>query len=539
MSIFPRNKFNIFKPTQAPIIRAALLITLLSLPNTLISQTLVQYDSLENARTLLNDLKISEALEILKALEKNYPQDENVMILYSQALYWNNSINATLAYIHKNKVLAPNSDNLNIHFGRILFELYHLKDSQAFLRAHLKLHPEDPETLLMLAKIAYWTGNPPKKVLFYLNKVVELDPDNNDANELKEEIRSNLAPHLNIQSSYYSDSQPLEVYMGSTSLSFYQTALFQPTIQVQGRQLGPSDQMLSADFNNKTVLHQSHTELNIRAGIFTSTWTNETTPSWALEINQKAFSDFILSAGVQRSPYINTLSSLSQNVLPTTLTGSFGRETGNNWTGKAIVQQWQFNDNNMIRTASAWILYPMVKHQVFKIDLGYAFMIADAEEDRFSLAVPELPSPAQIGQVIPGIYNPYFTPINQILHSGVLKIDLSITRKLSLGLNSNIGLYASMDNPNYVYYGERDVLAAPQNPGRNPPFAQPEEFLYPETLYFIYIPTRYFPIDLNGNLTYKINKNITFQTKYAYLKTVFFDSYTFSTGCNWNLGSMK
>jgi len=518
------------------------------------SQNQNLFDSLDLARNKMNESKYSESLAILNSLGKKHPQNIDIIRLKGQVLYWSGDFDATLGYFNTFLTQHPEADILKLDYGRILFELNHLDKAQHHLFAYYNLHPEDPETGIILATIAYWEGKPPKIALGYIERVLVLYPGNVPAFNLRKEILMTAGPQLHVFSSYSSDSQPLQAFLGSAAFSFYQSAFLQPSLEIQTRQFGKAQQALSLQIANKAVLTKSQTEFLMSTGFFKNSWIEELIPTWGFELRQKTFAQLMLSAGINRSPYLFTLASLNQNILPTTFTAGLGRETGESWTGKASVQLWQFQDNNTIRMGSAWFLIPVIKQPYFVMNIGYAFMMADSDENRFALVEPVTGAVNQteIGQVFPGIFDPYFTPQNQMVHSVLAKLDFNFSQKVNVSLNNNLGVYAIIDNPNFIFYGVSDPQPDAQNPG--PPVGTPSNPNAPgkpivenpnpgttairsSDLYRVLVPTTYFPLDLKGKITWKTNTKLTFRTEYAYLKTIFFDSHTLSLGLNykfWN-----
>jgi len=507
-------------------------------PLAALSQTASRYDSLDTARDKMYNQSLPEALKILDKLDKNYPLDEDIMVLYSQALYWSNDFSRTIAYIKTSTIKASYPEYINFHFGKILFDLSYLKDANKHLSLYLEKNPQDAETLLMLAKISYWQGKSSNEILNKINAILINDPQHAQAKELKEEILLSTAPELSLAGSYFEDSQPLQGNLLSANLRFYQNAWLQPSVQILSRYYQGGEQVMMPSISNKTYLSKSKTELELRAGAFTNSWSDDIIPTWTVGLKQKTFKNIDFAAEVSRAPYLYTLASINENVVPTILSTSIGRETALGMTGKIMAQQWQFNDGNKVNSLSAWILIPVINQTFLTFNMGYAFTVADSDQNRFILdETVDLPSTVAFGQVLPGVFNPYFTPQNQIVHAALGKIDLKISQKVSASINSNIGIYARIDNPNYVYYGTTSPTLPNANP-RNPHTAPPlEEELVFNDIFKIFVPTRYFPLDLRGKLMMDVNRTLSLHSEYAYIETIFFKSQEINMGLKWRLAS--
>lgn len=520
------------------IFRLLTMIFVFGLPVNALSQIVTKYDSIDIASNMLYNQRVPEAINILTILDRTYPLDENIMKLYSNALYWNNDFSRTIAYIKHNTIKKNYPENLNYHFGKILFELNYLQDSDRYLSIYLDTNPHDAETLLMLAKIAYWQGKPSKEILNKIQIILNNDPDNADALELKEEVLLLYAPELSLTGGYVEDSQPLKSYITSAILKYYYHSWLQPSLQINSHKFVSGEQVLIPTISNKTFLPKSKTQLNLKAGMFSNTWSEDKIATWSIGLLQRTIKNIDISAEASRTPYLYTLASIAENVVPTVLSTSVARESGNGVIGKITAQQWQFKDDNKVNTLSAWLLMPIIKHTIFTVNMGYAFTVADSEQNRFVLDESvKMPGHVTYGQVLPGVFNPYFTPQNQVIHAALAKIDMKFNQKLSASINSNIGVYASIDNPNYVYYGTSSP-PIPNADQRNPNWSPPtDREIVSDYIYKIYVPTRYLPLDLRGKLIMEVNRVLSIYAEYAYVETIFFQSQEINMGLKWKLAS--
>lgn len=497
------------------------------------SQVASKKDSIDVAREMMFNHRIPEAILILDQLDKRYPQDETVVLLYSQALYWNNDFPSTISYIKKNTLYKSYPEYFNFHFGKILFELSYYKDANIYLSLYLKNYPEDVETLLMLAKMAYWQGKSLNEISNHIQVILKNDANNIEAIKLKDEISLSTAPKLILSGGLFEDSQPMQAYKLSANLLFYYNTWFQPSFQVNSLQYKGVDQAIISSITNKSRILSSNTELELKTGIFTNTWSEVVIPTWSLSINQTTFKDIYVSAEASKSPYLYTLASISENVVPTILVSSIGRDSEKGIIGKLMAHQMRFNDGNKVNTISAWFLAPIINQNIFSFHIGYAFTKANADQNRFMLdeTIP-LPPNSSFGQILPGVFNPYFTPHNQVIHAALGKIDIKFSKTVNATLNGNIGVHATIDNPNYVYYGN-SVSTVPNVTPKNHHRSPPTEELILEDIFKIFVTTRYLPLDLKSKLNWDINRALSINTEYMYAQTIFFNNQEISLGLNW------
>jgi len=495
------------------------------------------FDSLNIAKEKIYGKMYSEGIALLEKMEKNHPYDENIIRLKALGLYWSKDLAGTMAYLENAIQRLPDSMEIKRDYARILFENGSYSKSRQLLNIYLEHNPEDPESNLMLAKIAFWNGQSPSIALAYLNKILDPYPNNSDALALKQEIELMTSPTIALNTSYISDSQPLEAIISSLKINLYQSALLQPSLLAEVRSYSTDQQTLYVQLSNKTSIIKSGTEIFLNAGLFKASWAETINPLGGINIRQKTFNDLYLSAGAERVFYLFTLASLETEVLPISYSASFGRDMSENWTGQLSFRQDNFSGNNFVRTSSIWFLFPILKQKAVRLDIGYAFMMADSKENRFEVEEPiaGLISQTEIGTVFPGIFNPYFTPQNEYRHSALVKIDVKLSPKLSMSLNNNIGVYATIDNPNFIFFGvdqnqNNGSVSIPGSPMGNPnnPIKSPitsEDQITADDLFKVFVPTRYYPLDIRSRINWNISRKSSFGLEYIYLRTIFFDGH--------------
>lgn len=485
------------------------------------SQSQGLYDSLGTARQLMNEKKISEAIMILRSCEKSYPGNVHVIRLRGQALYWSKDFEATHSYFKVSIERYPNLQVLNLDYGRILFELNQLNDAKLYLLKYLKQEPEDAECNLMLGKIAYWQGKSQDSSLKYLNVVHKNYPTNQQAIDLIKEVRQNRSPYLKIGLSKYSDSQPLESIQTSIESGFYQSAWLQPGVQFQNRSFDGNLNARLLEFTNKTAFIKSKTEVLMRVGVFQNSWTTKAPYTAGVEIRQKILNDFEITGNIDLSPYMYTLKSLTRNVMQTNYTASLGRETGDKFKGKVTFRHQLFEDKNYVQWFSIWTLFPILRTSALKFEIGYAFLAAWSKENRFVLENPEAANTSPTSQInrYPGVYDPYFTPENQIGNSLLAKGDLKLGSSITISFNANVGVYSKIDYPEFFQYQTGNS----QQGGVEK----------------IFTNTKYTPLDLKSTINWRLSQKILLSAEYIYFKTIWYDSHTLGAGLKMNFWNDK
>jgi hypothetical protein len=246
--------------------------------------------------------------------------------------------------------------------------------------------------------------------------------------------------------------------------------------------------------------------------------------TYGVKLSQPIGNQLELSGSLDREAYLYTTASLLEQVIPLSYRLEFGREKGNSWTGKVQVHRAEFEDGNWVQNFSIWALYPAVRSSFFRLDLGYAFNASDSKEVRFETNKPitNRQNATSFGQIIPGSYTPYFTPINQQIHAGLAKVQVNLSESIQLMLSANAGFQAQIDNPNRVYYG---------NPGNGAALIKEDD------IFLELYPIKYTPMEFSSELKWRLSSKANFQVQFAYQKTIFFENTTLGAGINlriWN-----
>lgn len=499
-------------PILSRFLSTLLFLIILLFPYEGIAQTQGYYDSLAKARSILNEGQIPEAVTLLEAMERSYPGDENVIRLSGQAIYWSKDFEKTKAYFSRSIEAYPSRQLVKLDYGRILFQLQSYREASSILESYLISNPEDPEANTLLAQMNYWQGGSPKKSYAYLEKILKPFPENEAAKAVKSEIEKATAPKISVQVGNFSDSQPMRFSLLESSFGLYQSALLQPEIRASISSY-QTDRLISIfSLKNTTSFIQTGTSVTLSAGYTTSTSWENGVGLYGITLDQKIKSGFMLNLSADKESYFYTLASLDQVITPTTLKASFGRDYGGNFSGRLWIQNSSFQDDNSVNAFGAWFLYPVLKLPLVRLEFGYAYTHGDSKEVRFG---PNLPiqgrvNNTDVGTIILGSYQPYFTPINQQIHGLMGKFTFTPSASIKLDASANLGVKAMIDNPNMIYYGTG-------NPAANRPIVENDLFL-------ILSPLSYTPWDLAFNFEWELSDYSILRFSFVHQTTVFFNS---------------
>jgi hypothetical protein len=205
-----------------------------------------------------------------------------------------------------------------------------------------------------------------------------------------------------------------------------------------------------------------------------------------------------------RSPYTYSVKGFSGGLMMSKVSGSLVYESKSGWAGELSGGNSYFGTSDQALTkAYVWFITRPVKLSVFRLSLGYQFTYSNTSENNFS-PIYALSDPRNYStSVIPGIYDPYFSPISQQIHSGLFILKILPGKRLNFQAKLNYALKATTDNP-YLYV-DHDNLGT----------------LFFKTGTASY---SYHPYSVNGILSLKISRTFEAGASYTYMDQLFYKS---------------
>lgn len=484
-----------------------LLILLISCKISL-SQSNPQMDTIELARNLSYQKKFNEAADLLKEYEIRHPKSINSVRLHAQVLSWMKDSEGALNLLAHAMEINPNP-YVQLDYARMLFDLNRLDESKRMMEDYLKKDSQNVEALNTLGTIAYWQGEP-TKAKDYFNKVIKQYPANEQALKYVREINDLSKPFINLSGGYGNDTQPLSVVIGQIETGWYQSKYLAPKLALQAKGYTENNTQKSfygLELGNKFSLTALKLDILISGGMYKSPVENANGWTGKLELNQKLSSIFSLSASAQHQPYFYTISSLQKEVTFDNYGLALVLNKPNGWLGWAGYNVQQFMDQNRISSYGAWLLLPPFKFSDFKFALGYYYNYANADQDYFIAATPI--SEAVVTKKVNGVYDPYFTPINQTENSVLGSFQFKPSEVFSISLNSRVGFYAIADRPGFTVNS---------GVGNQTPYKKD------------FYPAKFTPVEINGAINIQVSKKATLHANYTYLETYFYNNSLASLG---------
>ena len=191
--------------------RTYVLLPLIFVCQHLAAQTFA--DTVALARSLRDRGDGKAALKILESMAA-HTNDFNVFWLYAETAYQQRHFHMSRDLYQYALKLAPNNAYLQLDFARKLLSVRYYRRAEMML---LKLSEYDVTSQAAryeLAKLYYWKTNL-KLAKSAVQQIINRNPDNQDALQLKKDIVLSAAPWIKFNSFFSDDSQPLRSFTAS------------------------------------------------------------------------------------------------------------------------------------------------------------------------------------------------------------------------------------------------------------------------------------------------------------------------------------
>jgi len=471
-------------------------------------------DTLANAKLLIKKKKFNKAAKLLQAYTAVHPQDKYNLWLAAQAAHWAGKYKMSIKLYDKTLQLLPGNYTLIIDYAKTLMDYYELDKAAPLLKPYQIDDPKYAEARILQSRIDYWRGDY-KKAKAEIPKVVD---SNKDIDALQTDIALARSAWLNISAGYMRDNQPMQGISPEISAGVWLDpfaniyAGIQSPIFITGTTV--SAQSLYA--GDKLHFQKAGIDLSIDAGIAKLPFHNMIIWTGNIDLKKTVVKHLIFDLNLSHSPYLATLSSLDTAVALYRYGLSAEWNDQSTVNGKAAIQFDQFPlTGNYNTTFYAYAFAPTLKASVFEFRLGYGFSFSTSRYNSYSPqnSTSYIASHYTDASAYSGIYDPYFTPSHQQIHSALVNIAVHPLSIMEIGGGTSIGFYATTANPYLYLYSAGSGTDAV---GRG------------------YSNVNYNPIQANAWLGVKVTKKVSLKAEYAYHRTYFFDSHYWGLSCKIN-----
>ena len=471
-------------------------------------------DTLANAKLLIKEKKFNKATKLLQAYTTVHPQDKYSLWLAAQAAHWAEKYNLSIKLYDKTLKLLPGNYSLIIDYAKTLMDYSELDKATALLKPYQTDEPKYTEARILQSRIDYWKGDY-KKAKADIPKV---SVSNKEIDALQTDITLARSPWLNISAGYMRDNQPMQAISPEVSAGVWLNpfANLYAGIQSPAYITGTTVSAQSFYAGDKLHFQKAGIDLSIDAGVAKLPFHNTITWTGNVDLKKTLVKHLIFDLNLSHSPYLATLSSL--NTAVTVYRYGLSAEWNDQSTvnGKAAIQFDQFPlTGNYNTTLYAYAFAPTLKASVFEFRLGYGYSFSTSRYNSYSPqnSTSYIASHYTDASAYSGIYDPYFTPSHQQIHSALVNITIHPLSIVEIGAGTNIGFYAMTANPYLYLYSAGSGADAV---GRG------------------YSNVNYNPIQANAWVGVKITKKVSLKAEYAYHRTYFFDSHYWGLSCKIN-----
>jgi len=434
------------------------------------AQSINRQDTIAFARTLAYQKQFNEADQLLTGYNEHH-SDVNALQLHAQVLYWMKQFDRSAAVYENTINRFPNAIALQLDYGRMQFELYHLNKAKSILM-----------------------------------KVIAHDSTQTEAGTILKQIKTYTAPWVMLNMNLESDDQPRTGNSYGFEAGMYRSSLWSPVIQAQ------LNRFIISDSNYNSLWLQAGNKINVGnkttisfgAGVFQHLLnTGCSYFTGRLGITQKMGASFSAEAGFEKKPYQYSIASVTKPVLEQDVTLAVNFNKNDNWLGKIGYQQQHFNDSNNIHTVYAWLLFPVIKSKTFNLKAGYAFSYANADKNNYVSSKPlsAIPPSAVANSTLSGVYDPYFTQQNQLINAVLASIGISFSKSIQFSTRASVGIYAKANNPSLTYEKDRSNQAYISK---------------------TYSTITYTPVEWVNSMQVKLSPAFSIQAFYNYSKLLFY-----------------
>ena len=492
-----KKKFNIF----------LILIILLNITNTgiLIGQKI---DTFALAKDLGEQKEYKKSLQLYKSYYSNHQKDLYAGWMLANALFDITNYDESKEIYSKLIKLFPEDIDLGLDYS------VKMTDMGEFDKAidHLsKIKNKLPKDYLFaaektLAKIYLWKGDYDKS-LIYVNKALDIYSNDQEVLKIRYDIKLARSNWLKIDANYFADDQPLVSMTPNIEMGLYHNYKLSSGVRLQLP-------IYTKGYNNyygqglsglvTYRLLKSKMDVSINGGIFKFP-SEEYDFTGGINIRKNLFKYSVIDVNIQRKPYL-AINPNDKKTLQNIFVISLKWDKPDSWTGKLSFNFYQFPAvDNSYYSASSWLLSPSVQLFGLNIRLGYGFNYSDSKRSNFvpKESIDNILSDFDYLSVIKGVYNPFFSPNEQLVNSAVIAMSYKPTQNLSIGFNVNYGFLAKTNSP-YFYIHEAD----------NGELSIVQEFFR----------DNYNPLQIDSNISYVFSSGITVTAYHTYQSTNYYIS---------------
>jgi hypothetical protein len=438
------------------------------------------------------------SLFLSKCYTHFFSESLKVNWLYAHVLSLSGDKIQAVAKFKKAISISPMDKSLRMDYARLLYKMGKIDKVASILSEFMDTDSKNIEFLLMQANISFWKGNlnnSRKKI----DRIQEIYPNTEITNNLTQQIKELTTFNVRTNLEYQTDSQPLDYFAEHIVLQQYKSKFLNAKLEISNYNFSPQkEQALILKLSNQFYFDKLKLVANVTGGFYKN-FSEKTDWIGGIDITHKLNQNLSLNLGYSKESLLSALASTAFNLTHQDVFGSI------DYKNKLLIayagyKQEFFKDDNIIKSFGSWILSQPIKIRKFNFQFGYSFSYTDSKDILFVFDNQGL-----------GVYDPYFTPKEQEIHSGLFLINYKPTTKISFEAKANYGFTATVRNPYPI-----QITATSMGIGG----------FYDET---------FTPLELTGVINYSFSDRITAKVTYINQETFFYKRENINLGLNFNI----
>jgi tetratricopeptide (TPR) repeat protein len=436
-----------------------------------------QTDATRDAERLRDTGDLAGAARLLQAHLVRVPDDANAQRLLAHTLYWMQDVAGAKAAYDLALRWNPDDERTRLEYARLLGETGDRRSARDVLAPLRNRTGGHAAATALLGTLAYWDGDLIAAERHML-EAIRLNPDQADARRELSEIRTATSPWVRATGGLWQDDQPLDRRSGGMEAGAYLTPLTPVRARIQPAYYtapSPIRTTWGAEFDVRHLFAPAGVETELAGGMLRREEADRSATQWTgRAMVGVRLPGFVTVRGrAEQLAYLYTLGSLASPVDVRSVAGELQLNHPNGWLAQAALQQQRFTDDNVVRSAYAWLLAPIVRTGSVDLQAGYAVSNDDARESRYfpvildgsaisssasrsrsgARVVQNTSAPLPASGSVEGRYVPYYTPEQVVRHAAIAAITARLSPEATIRLAGSRAIHAEEQAPVFVPAG--------------------------------------------------------------------------------------
>lgn len=445
--------------------------------NPVFAQTAAEPD-LASAKAMLAENKYENARALLESQLTLFPDNFYLYWMHANATHQLGEPLVSYNSYEMAITLSKENQEVIMDYGRVLFnDGKFVKAVAQFdnILTHKKNESTYYEALVMKGYALYYMGDM-KKSKQIMQSVLAEDSSLDYIKSFISDLEYVMAPYVNLGITHASDDQPLDIWESTLEAGFVSSRFFNPSLKVinYNFEMESPSHSLKVMVGNKFNFAKYGFSVNATAGMYQHFSSKESAWVGAINIDKKLLKDFSGFLQWERTPYLGTKYSGENMLMQDQFGGGLTYDSPRLFNMSVRYTNSQYENKNGVQSLGAWIVSRPFVAGISKWSFGYGISYANAKEVGFVPAadLESLSAQYPVGSQLPGVYTPYYTPSDEVVHSIIADVQL----KLPVGFNfstkatygfraeNNVPLLFSQLDDNGTYGYKTTTYRAEYNP---------------------------------------------------------------------------